>query len=51
MAIAGDLVTLKATSLSPPDWTPIQTNLLPIGPFSITVPQTGARAFYQLMVP
>jgi len=49
-AYAGNLVTLKATSLSTPDWMPIQTNAFPIGTFSITIP-LGAdpKAFYRLM--
>ena len=51
-AYAGDLVTMKATSLSPPNWTPIQTNAVPIGSFSITIPQgADPHAFYRLMVP
>ncbi|MCX6928418.1 MAG: autotransporter-associated beta strand repeat-containing protein [Verrucomicrobia bacterium] len=51
-AYAGNLVTWKATNLSPPNWTPVQTNTVPIGTFSITIP-LGAdpKAFYQLMVP
>ena len=51
-AYAGDLVTMKATNLSPPNWTPIQTNAVPIGSFSITIPQgADPHAFYRLMVP
>ena len=51
-AYAGNLVTWKATNLSPPDWTPVQTNAVPIGTFSITIPLgTDPKAFYQLMVP
>jgi hypothetical protein len=43
---------MKATSLNPSDWTPIQTNAFPIGTFSITIPQgVDPKAFYQLMVP
>jgi hypothetical protein len=43
---------MKATSLSTPDWTPIQTNAVPIGSFSITLPQgADPHAFYRLMVP
>ena len=49
-AYAGDLVTMKATNLSPPNWTPIQTNAVPIGSFSITLPQgADSQAFYRLM--
>jgi hypothetical protein len=49
-ANAGNLVTEKTTSLSPSNWTPIQTNPVPIGPFSITIPQgADPRAFYRLM--
>jgi autotransporter-associated beta strand protein len=51
-AYAGNIVTMKATSLNPSDWTPIQTNAFPIGTFSITIPQgVDPKAFYQLMVP
>ena len=51
-AYAGNLVTLKATNLSPPNWTPIQTNAVPIGTFSITIPLgLDPHAFYRLMVP
>jgi uncharacterized repeat protein (TIGR02543 family) len=51
-AYAGDLVTMKATSLSPSNWTPVQTNAVPIGSFSITLPQgADPHAFYRLMVP
>jgi autotransporter-associated beta strand protein len=49
-AFAGHLVTLKATSLSTPVWTPIQTNAVPVGTFSITIPQgADPQAFYMLM--
>jgi hypothetical protein len=49
-AHAGNIVTWKATSLSTPDWTSIQTNAFPIGDFTITLPQgADPQAFYRLM--
>jgi fibronectin-binding autotransporter adhesin len=49
--IAGALVTKKTTSLAAPiGWQSIQTNAVPGGPFSFTVPQgADTRAFYRLM--
>ena len=49
--IAGNVVTMMTTNLAPiVVWTPIQTNAVPGGTFSISVPQgTAPHAFYRLM--
>jgi hypothetical protein len=48
--IAGNVVVWATTSLAPPiDWIAIQTNEVPTGGFSFTVPGTNSQAFYRLM--
>ncbi len=49
--IAGNVVTLTTPSLSAPvTWTPLQTNAVPGGAFSFTVPQgAGPTKFYRLL--
>lgn len=50
--IAGNVITLMTTNLgaSPILWAPIQTNAVPGGVFSFTIPKgTNAAAFYRLM--
>ena len=49
--IAGNLVTEKTTSLATPvTWVPIQTNAVPGGAFSFTIPQgTDPQGFFRLM--
>jgi hypothetical protein len=48
--IAGNVVVWATTSLAPPiDWIAIQTNEVPSGGFSFTVPGTNSQAFYRLM--
>jgi len=49
--IAGNLVTVMTPSLTPPIvWTPIQTNAVPGGAFSIAILQgPGQAAFFKLM--
>ncbi|MBI4325721.1 MAG: Ig-like domain-containing protein [Chloroflexi bacterium] len=45
---AGNIVTERATSLATPIvWTPIQTNAVPGGNYSFTVPTAGAAAYYR----
>lgn len=47
--IAGNVVTEKTTSLAPADWVPYQTNPVPGGPFSFTIPQPAdSAAFFRL---
>lgn len=51
--VSGSLVTEKTTSLAPPpvSWTPIQTNVVPAGPFSFTIPfVTNICAFFRLLL-
>ena len=49
--VAGQLVTEKTTSLTPPViWTPMATNAVSGGAFSFPIPQgTESQAFYRLM--
>jgi hypothetical protein len=48
--VAGKVVVWATTSLAPPIiWVTIQTNEVPAGGFSITVPGTNSQAFYRLM--
>jgi len=49
---AGNVVTVMTPSLTPPIvWTPVQTNAVPGGAVSITLPQgTGQAAFFKLML-
>jgi CheY-like chemotaxis protein len=48
--IAGNLVTEKTTSLAHANWQPYQTNLVPGGGFSFTIPRgTDPQAFFRLM--
>jgi hypothetical protein len=48
--IAGNVVVWATTSLAPPiGWIVIQTNEVPGGGFSFTVPGTNSQAFYRLM--
>src|SRR5664280_2271323 len=48
--IAGNLVTEKTTSLAHANWQPYQTNLVPGGGFSFTIPLgTDPQAFFRLM--
>lgn len=47
--ISGSLVTEKTASLAPVDWQPGQTNSVPGGPFSLTIPMGAEpQAFFRL---